>query len=41
LCGLGIGRALGEASDAGQDLIGTFGPHKGFRIGVMRVKKLS
>jgi hypothetical protein len=40
LCGLGISRALAEAGDAGQDFLGTFGPRKGFWVGIVRVKKL-
>jgi len=33
-------RALSEAGDAGQDFVRAFGPDKGFRIGIVRVKKL-
>jgi Carboxypeptidase regulatory-like domain/TonB dependent receptor len=40
LCCLGICRALGEAGDAGQDFLGTFGPDKGLWIGIVRIKKL-
>jgi len=39
LCGLRIGRVLGEAGDAGQDFDGAFGPHKGLWVGIVRVKK--
>jgi len=37
LCGLGGHRALSEARNACEDLIGGFGPDERFGIGVMRV----
>jgi hypothetical protein len=37
LCGPRVDRSLSESRDARQDLIGAFGPDKGFRIGLMRL----
>jgi hypothetical protein len=40
LCGLGIGGTLGDAGDAGQNLIRAFGPSEGFGMGIVGVEEL-
>lgn len=41
LSGLGIDGALGEAGDAGQNLVRAFGPGKGFGMGIVGLEKLA
>jgi hypothetical protein len=38
---VGVRRSLGKARDACQNLIRTFGPDKGFGIGILRVEEFT